>query len=232
MRFASLILLAVCSALSLELLPLRDSRAYACSLAPPPKDDPLRYALEDPELVIVGEVVDERPMPGFGEDEVYTSRVKPDAVLKGDPGIGTIDLHFLNYLGGGCEGGPRLPVGQRVLLFLSKRSYIGVAPGIDLKDAWQMVLSGGKVLLEDGYAYADNWGELQALGAIETVITRAGQRLGATPEQTEAALRAAVAPSEGGSGSSRLLHLTIIGLGLAFAAGAAYALSRRQQPDQ
>ena len=95
--------------------------AAACTFGVP--DDflsALDQAADLAEIVIVGEVIDERTIEQSISREVYESTIRVVAALKGSPER-EITLAPLGYLGADCSGaGPRLPAGQRVLLFLNE----------------------------------------------------------------------------------------------------------------
>ena len=78
----------------------------------------LDTAAEGAEMVIVGEVIRERSIERVVfSREAYESTVRVRVALKGNP---ERDITFspLGFLGADCSGGPRLPAGERVLLFI------------------------------------------------------------------------------------------------------------------
>ena len=95
--------------------------AAACSFGLP--DDfvsALDEAADRAEIVIVGEVIDERTIEQSISREVYESTIRVVVAFKGSPAR-EITLAPLGFLGADCSGaGPRLPAGQRVLLFLNE----------------------------------------------------------------------------------------------------------------
>lgn len=148
--------------------------ALACSLAGVQLD----LAAELAEIVIVGEVTAERVIePTY---PTYESTIRPAAVLKGAP-PGELVISPLGYLGPDCSGGPRLAVGERVLLFVG-RGIIGTQGDGDL----QVVgYEDGKYALENGYAkIASHEQPIPAEQAIRQVAAITG----APEEQVAAAL--------------------------------------------
>ncbi len=90
--------------------------AAACSIL----QIDLDTAAEGAEIVIVGKVIQERTIERLVyASEHYESTILVVAALKGNPEREII-LSPLGFLGSDCSGGPRLPAGERVLLFLSR----------------------------------------------------------------------------------------------------------------
>lgn len=118
--------------------------AAACSIAP----STLQSNADHAQLIIVGQVVAERPLsPSLAAGyEAYESTIHVAAILKGDA-TSQLTLGPLGFLGPDCSGGPRLQVGERVLLFLSspQRLQPGSAPQV-------FGYEGGKYLLTNGTA--------------------------------------------------------------------------------
>lgn len=85
-------------------------RALACSIGPGSLESSAEYA----DLIIVGEVVAEEP---GGPYDTYSSTIRVAATFRGETDE-MLRLENLGYLGADCSGGPRLPEGERVLLFL------------------------------------------------------------------------------------------------------------------
>ena len=191
----------------------------ACSFGPP--GDPLSaldQAANGSEIVIVGEVIDERVIERvISSREIHESRVRVRAVLKGNP---ERELVFspIGFLGTDCSGGPRLPAGERVLLFLHQYG------GEFRVHSYEF----GKYVLKEGEAKNYHFSPLPA----EEFLWRVAVITDAPDDQLDAALAfAGVGPqpeptaeievlpavAEQGDGLSALL----IGLG---AAGAAVAL--------
>ena len=167
------IVLAALAALS----PVAPHRAAACSMGPTPLDE----AAAGAPIVVVGEVIDERVLnPQFSSD-MYESTVRVHAVLKG-----SIDQEFtlspLGGLGPDCSGGPRLEVGEHVLLFVSEFGGELRVYGYEQ----------GKYLLGDGLART---AEMPPL-ALEDTIRTVASITGASPEQLDAALEFALSPVE------------------------------------
>ena len=97
----------------------------ACSIALE-RDHPsaLAAAAKASEIVIVGEVIDEQAaeLPTQLEGTTYKpfrSITRVVATLKGSPER-EITLSPLGFLAPDCTGGPRLPAGEQVLLFLEQ----------------------------------------------------------------------------------------------------------------
>ena len=95
--------------------------AAACSYGLP--DDllsALDQATNGAAIVVVGEVIDERTIEQVPFREAYESTVRVVVAFKGSPER-EITLAPLGFLGADCSGaGPRLPAGERVLLFLNQ----------------------------------------------------------------------------------------------------------------
>ena len=87
--------------------------AAACSIV----QTDLETTAAEAEIVIVGHVIAESMVDPRWPS--FESTIRVAAVLRGDLEP-EITLSPLGYLGAGCEGGPRLPAGERVLLFLSR----------------------------------------------------------------------------------------------------------------
>jgi hypothetical protein len=149
--------------------------AVACSLALVP----LEQTVEGADAVIVGETFRERQAGSHGSLPVYESTVRVAAVLQGTPPR-EITLSQLGFLGAACEGGPRLPEGERVLLVLGKGTL-----GHESEGDWQVRgYEGGKYVLVDGRA--EN--ALFPPGDLEEVLRRVANVTGASPEQLDAAI--------------------------------------------
>ena len=217
MRALLLAALVASIAVTLALTGVAPRNAYACSLAPPDKNDPLKYVLEDASLVIVGRVVDERATGGVSGEKAYESRVTPDAVLRGSAPNGDIVLPRLNTLGADCSGGPRLPEGERVLLFLYKTSMFDPQTGRNQQDVWQIGLVGGKVVIESGAAYVEVFDQRIRLGETEPAIRDIASRVGASQAQADAAVAAATgaAPVSAEDEDGRLIDSTWLYIGAA-----------------
>ena len=81
----------------------------------------LSEAAREATLIIVGQVVKERVLEVLSvEYSTYSfeSTIQVAAALKGNPRP-EIVITEIGFLGAGCEGGPRLPAGARILLFAS-----------------------------------------------------------------------------------------------------------------
>jgi hypothetical protein len=122
---ASVILALLCGVTSVAVLLGSEAAAVpACSYER--IDDPHERVMATkylPELVLIGIVInedltDELPTSGGGPQELYTSTVRPLAVLRGEMPGENIKLTKLNGIGADCRGGPRLQAGEKVLLFL------------------------------------------------------------------------------------------------------------------
>ena len=96
--------------------------AAACSFGLP--DDfvsALDQAADRAEIVIVGEVIDERTIEQSISREVYESTIRVVVAFKGSPAREST-LAPLGYLGSDCSGPrPRRAPGQRVLLFRTEQ---------------------------------------------------------------------------------------------------------------
>ena len=147
--------------------------AAACTLAP----ITLEHAAEVAEIVIVGEVIDEQVVaPRY---PTYVSTVRVSAVLKGHPD-NEVSLGQLGFLGAACDGGPRLAVGEQVLLFIGR----GIL-GHQVRGNLQVVgYDQGKYLLADGEAKTANRPPIPA----EDTLRRVADITGAPASELDAAL--------------------------------------------
>lgn len=108
-----LFLLAILALAALMVGLGRPRLAVACSLGPPPA---MKDQVRSADLIFVGQVVRERRIE-FRGSEGYASTLHVAAVLKGRPPL-EVTISPLGFNHPDCSGGPRLPVGQRMLIFL------------------------------------------------------------------------------------------------------------------
>jgi hypothetical protein len=224
--------------LAIALWFLQPAEAHACSiLAEQDAARRLQTAIDNwSELVLVGVVTREtRVYPSYDatgrytglvpvganpsrevreSDPIYTSRVRLEAVLKGEAPAGDIELPWLNQLSPGCQGGPRLPAGQRVLLFLKSVAGDSDAGGRPV-EMWQMSLHGGAVTLTPGDAAVVDLLSAdtpQSLGPSEAVLRSVGEQLGSRAGATEDAVAAlgASIQVEGDGGSDLVIPVLIL----------------------
>lgn len=152
------------------LAPQTAHRASACSMV----QLTLEQVTEGAQLVFVGEVIAERPidLAPFSYD-AYESTIHVVATLKGVVDDETT-LAPLGFLGADCSGGPRLRMGERVLLFLE---FYG--------SAWHVFdYEGGKYLLANGMAESAFGESHPTEEALQTV----GEITGAPQDQLDTAL--------------------------------------------
>ena len=193
--------------------------AAACSFGVPSDHvSALNAATIGSEIVIVGEVIHERTIERVVfSGEAHESTIRVVVALKGSPER-EITLSPLGFLGADCSGGPRLPAGERVLLFLDQYGGEFHVYGYEL----------GKYVLTEGEAKNFHFSPIPA----EDFLRRLAAITDAPDDQLDAALAfAGVGPqpeptaeidvlpevTEQGDGPPALL----IGLG---AAGVAVAL--------
>ena len=132
---------------------------------------------EEAEIVIVGEVIHERTVERPFSGEAYESTVRVHVALKGNPER-EITFSDLGFLGPDCSGGPRLPAGMRVLLFIEE--YNGqFHPGYE-----KYVLANGEARAQ--FAVADS--QLGPPIPADDALRRVAAITGATDEQLDAAL--------------------------------------------
>ncbi len=148
--------------------------AAACSIARPDLDT----AAEEAEIVIVGEVIRERTVERVFSGEAYESTVGVRAALKGNPER-EITLSPLGFLGPDCSGGPRLPAGMRVLLFITEFNGEPHIYGYE-----KYVLANGEARVQ--FAVAGSL--LEPSIPADDALRRVAAITGATDEQLDAAL--------------------------------------------
>lgn len=168
------IVAAICAVVSLALFaPATAKPAAACTIL---RVD-LGTAAEEAEIVIVGEVIHERTVERPFSGEAYESTVRVHVALKGNPER-EITFSDLGFLGPDCSGGPRLPAGMRVLLFIEE--YNGqFHPGYE-----KYVLANGEARAQ--FAVADS--QLGPPIPADDALRRVAAITGATDEQLAAAL--------------------------------------------
>ncbi len=155
--------------------PATAKRAAACSIGLVDLDT----TAEEAEIVIVGEVIRERTVERVVfSREAYESTVRVRAALKGNPER-EITLSPLGFLGADCSGGPRLPAGERVLLFLIEYNGGLHAYGFD-----KYVLANGEATRR--FAVEDSL--LEPPIPADDALRRVAAITGATDEQLDAAL--------------------------------------------
>ena len=167
------VVVLACSVVALAVFaPATAKQAAACSIG----QIDLDTLAEEAEIVIVGQVIAERMVePRW---PTFESTIRVAAVLRGDLEP-EITLSPLGYLGAGCEGGPRLLAGERVLLFFSRfRGELHV-------NGYEQ----GKYVFANGEASVQNVG-LSAEPPIpaDEVLRRVAAITGATDEQLAAAI--------------------------------------------
>ena len=166
------VVLLVCAVVALVVFAPATARpAAACYML----EFSLEAVAEEAEIVIVGEVVRERTIERVKPSrEAYESTVDVRAALKGNPERELI-LSPLGYLNSDCSGGPRLTVGERVLLFLSRVKGELKVYGHEY----------GKYLLANGFA-SSIWADEPI--RFDNALPRVAAIIGATDEQLYAAL--------------------------------------------
>lgn len=144
----------------------------------------LSEAKEEP-LIVIASVLDEK---ASGDSvSLFDSTIEIHAVLYGASKYEGDRIHFVG-LNDNCPGpGARLREGERVLLFVDKRSW---APG----GVWTLSALGGKVLIRDGNGYIEDVGyEPELVGDIDALIHHVALISGADADRTQDAIRAAKA---------------------------------------
>ncbi len=165
----------------------------ACSLAGfPDSQTRLLRQTSVAGLIIVGWVEDEQPMAGF--PQLYASKVRPQAVLKGETQRGPTDLSHLGALSPSCTGAPRLRKGESVLLFLELGAPASNSSFRFFEGGWRVALAGqGSYLFRDGFAWylMDHYDSdrLENVGPSEDFMRELATLAGSTPEQLEASLK-------------------------------------------
>ncbi len=174
----SVVVLA-CAVVALAVFaPATAKPAAACNIARPANVlSALDAAATGSEIVIVAEVIRERTIERVGLYEKYESTIRVRAVLKGNPER-EITFSPLGFHGADCSGGPRLPVGERVLLFLSPSSIL-LFSGAD-----KYVLANGEARAQ----FAVPGSPLRSPIPVDDALRRVAAITGATDEQLDAAL--------------------------------------------
>jgi hypothetical protein len=194
-RFLVLALVASMLLLALTTGPARRAEA-ACSIGATDYHRAGLNAFSHAANVVLGTVASERSIPRPpNTQEAWESVVVVEVVLKGDVGDEPLRIPYIGFLGGDCSGGPRLRVGERVLIpvFWGQPSYG------DGEEGWQLHGIFSKVLFDDGLASLE-WSEgREALGDAEDVVRSYGEAAGATDVQIEAAIAAALTSAPRGS---------------------------------
>ena len=146
--------------------------AAACSIV----QTDLETTAAEAEIVIVGQVIAESMVDPRWPS--FESTIRVAAVLRGDLEL-EITLSPLGFLGADCSGGPRLPVGERVLLLLSRFKGELRVYGYE----------NGKYVLTDGEARRafELFPPATPIPA-EDALRRVAAITGATDEQLDAAL--------------------------------------------
>ncbi len=200
-------------------------RAQACTFVL--ESDPLRAvaaAAGGSDVVVVGEVIREEPIEddpvdfAVFDDRAFTSTVRVDAALKGEPER-LLTLGPLGYLEPDCSGGPRLRAGERVVLFLSSfRSSFRVY-------AYEQ----GNYLLAGNAAYNENLPPVPA----EDFVRRVAAATGAPQQELDAALvslRGEAEPLRNDADNGGELPWLVVGLGGAVLAGLVVVLVWARRP--
>ena len=194
----------------------------ACTVVPLSFDQIAQRA----PLVVVGEVIDERPLTLKVPNEAYESTVRVHAVLKGSSDQ-VIKVLPRGYLDDACSGGPRLLAGEHVLLFLRD----------DRRDPRVFGYAQGIYLLGDGLARTANTPPL----VLEDTLRMVADITGASPEQLDAALAFALAeagpvesipPDDAAAdddGGLPVLLIALAGLGLVAVTGGLIVYRQRTQ---
>ena len=175
----SVVVLA-CAVVALAMFaPATAKPAAACSYG---RTD-LSEAAREATLIIVGQVVKERVLEVLSvEYSTYSfeSTIQVAAALKGNPRP-EIVITEIGFLGAGCEGGPRLPAGERILLFASEFNGKLHIYGFE----WgRYVLANGEASLDFGDIGFPEEPSIPADDALRRVAAITG----ATDEQLDAAL--------------------------------------------
>lgn len=203
----------------------------ACSIGSPINlGESFERNASNSQILLVGTVVQERSIPRPpNTTQIWESVIAPQAMLRGDALEEPLRIPYIGFLGGDCSGGPRLEVGERVLLPI----YWGNPSYGDGSSAWQLQGIYSKVVFEDGTAYLESALDRHRLGDLESVVRMAGDAVGASEAQIEAAIAAATAidtgvdgttdsatdaAQTGGQDSAEDDRLLRVGLGLLFAA--------------
>ena len=235
MRFATLLIFLVVLAITL-VLPARTTMASsgACLYAPRPDPwDRLALVAPDAQLILVGYVTDEypvvktrgpggefRPLSDPGPSDrpgIYQSKVRVEAVLKGDDPGPELTLNFLSDEWQ-CVGGPRLFEGTRVLLMLNFGAFETWPGGASLH--WQTGPTGSPMIFKDGGALLLDYDAFeyktgrrsQFVGPSDHVLKRVAREAGASEEATKQAL-AAIGASTNRS-PMRFVFTTVVLVGL------------------
>ncbi|HEY8490941.1 MAG TPA: hypothetical protein VIO14_08105 [Dehalococcoidia bacterium] len=180
-------------------------RAHACSLVPVVDLTPefVRAQAERADLIVVGEAGaewqadqgrasgdtpvssrDERPLTATNGDVPYYSLVLVAAVLKGEAPAGSIDVGPSGFLGPDCSGGPRLELGQRVLLFLRQ----GEPPNAFAGETWSFT-GPSWYALEDGRAHYRSFAQGRPDWDAAELVRLVAATAGSDPAQVEQAVR-------------------------------------------
>ena len=187
--------------------------AAACLLTPLPEASlRLKQQTEAADLIIVGQVTAERPYDGPSRpglwQPAFASLVRPVALLKGATPDAEIEVSPLGGLGPDCTGGPRLELGERVLLFLRRGDPHRVADGAGTRPAgWSIVLGGrAKYVFQDSRAALDlrhilgflpGDRALEPAGQAEDLVKDAAVLAGSPEDQIERALQFVQGPGSG-----------------------------------
>ena len=166
----------ICAVVALAVFaPATAKPAAACSILRVDLD----IAAEEAEIVIVGEVIRERTIERVVfSREAYESTVGVHATLKGNLER-EITFSPLGFLGADCSGGPRLPAGERVLLFITE--FNGE---LLVYAAAKYVLANGEAIRQ--FAVADSLPGPPI--PADEALRRVAAITGATDEQLDAAL--------------------------------------------
>jgi hypothetical protein len=170
------VLALVCAVVALAVFaPATAKPAAACTILRVDLDT----AAEEAKIVIVGEVIHERTIERVVfSREAYESTVGVRVALKGNPER-EITFSPLGFLGADCSGGPRLPAGERVLLFIAEYNGELHIYGFD-----KYVLANGEASRQ--FAVADSL--LEPPIPADDALRRVAAITGASPEQLAAAL--------------------------------------------
>ena len=136
---------------------------------------------EQAEIVIVGEVITEQAIEDLYDypPSYYESTIRIAATLKGNPEP-EITLSPVGYFGPDCSGGPRLPTGERVMLFLSE--YRGDLRMFGLEESKYTLVEGEAIIF-----YSEPTLSREPI-PVEDAFRRVAAITGATDEQLAAAL--------------------------------------------
>jgi hypothetical protein len=204
--------------------------AHACSVgsfgSPERQIEKLLELIQGSDAVFVGTVLDEQRVGKLAENEVYVSKVRPEAVISGDIEGDSIAVQALAFDDTFCNGGPRLREGEKVLLALDWQSTGGVLEG-ENGDTWTLHSILGKVRI-DGAEAVSQYADLGLpIGSPEDVIRQVGGALHASPDRIEAAVTASAAPVVATDGGSFPLQAFVAVTATIF--GAAVFLVRRSR---